>query len=230
MRVRCHDELAVEPYSPSGESEGFRRLLSIDFVPRRPLREGFMIGLAGHGAGGSIELSIASVGSAARAGLLAVMVVLFGQGRGRGCPLLRSCCLTLSPSRQESFQGKRGSLPAEASFSGKSLFKGRGGASFVLDGPPSSNAGHFWLTSCRLRQLVEASANLPDGGDAAFVTAEGLPHFGMQECALQPSQVRVVGRWRQPHRGMSAPAHGRCLFSSLVCRTPFPDGSLGNTT
>ena len=122
LRVRCHDELAVwEPYSPSGESEGF----------------------------------------------LAVMVVLFGQGRGRGCPLLRSCCLTLSPSRQESFQGKRGSLPAEASFSGKSLFKGRGGASFVLDGPPSSNAGHFWLTSCRLRQLVEASANLPDGGDAA---------------------------------------------------------------
>ena len=168
LRVRCHDELAVwEPYSPSGESEGFRRLLSIDFVPRRPLREGFMIGLAGHGAGGSIELSIASVGSAARAGLLAVMVVLFGQGRGRGCPLLRSCCLTLSPSRQESFQGKRGSLPAEASFSGKSLFKGRGGASFVLDGPPSSNAGHFWLTSCRLRQLAEASANLPDGGDAA---------------------------------------------------------------
>ena len=110
LRVRCHDELAVGPYSPSGESEGFRRLLSIDFVPRRPLREGFMIGLAGHGAGGSIELSIASVGSASRAGLLAVSVVLFGQGHGRGCPLLRSCCLTLSPSRQESFQGKMGSL------------------------------------------------------------------------------------------------------------------------
>ena len=71
LRVRCHDELAVwEPNSPSGESEGFRRLLSIDFVPRRPLREGFMIGLAGHGAGGSIELSIASVGSASRAGLV----------------------------------------------------------------------------------------------------------------------------------------------------------------
>ena len=109
LRVWCHDEMAVwEPYSPSGESEGFRRLLSIDFVPRRPLREGFMIGLAGHGAGGSIELSIASVGSASRAGHLAESVVLFGQGRGRGCPLLKSCCLTLPPSRQESFQGKRG--------------------------------------------------------------------------------------------------------------------------
>ena len=46
--------------------------------------------LVGHVVGGSIELPINLEGSAARAGLLAVNVFLFGQVHGRVCPLLRS--------------------------------------------------------------------------------------------------------------------------------------------
>ena len=49
---------------------------------------GIVIILVGHVAGGSIELPINLEGSAARAGLLAVNVVLFGQVYGRACPLL----------------------------------------------------------------------------------------------------------------------------------------------
>ena len=82
--------------------------------------------LVGHVAGGSIELPISLEGSAARAGLLAVNVFLFGQVHGRVCPLLR------------------GRLGAPISLSSKSVFKGRGGASvstLILDGAPSCNAG-----------------------------------------------------------------------------------------
>ena len=51
---------------------------------------GIVIILVGHVAGGSIELPINLEGSAARAGLLAVNVVLFGQVHGRVCLLLQS--------------------------------------------------------------------------------------------------------------------------------------------
>ena len=67
--------------------------------------------LVGHVAGGSIELPKDLEGSATRAGLLAVNVVLFGQVHGRVCPLLR------------------GRLGDPISLSSKSVFKGRGGAS-----------------------------------------------------------------------------------------------------
>ena len=87
---------------------------------------GIIIILVGHVAGGSIELPINLEGSATRAGLLAVNVVLFGQVHGRACPLLRS------------------RLEDPISLSSKSVFKGRGGASvstLILDGAPSCNAG-----------------------------------------------------------------------------------------
>ena len=80
----------------------------------------------GHVAGGSIELPIDLEGSATRADLLAVNVVLFGQVHGRVYPLLRS------------------RLGDPISLSSKSVFKGIGGASvstLILDGTPSCNAG-----------------------------------------------------------------------------------------
>ena len=61
---------------------------------------------------GSVELpALRGAGRAIKAGLLAVSVVLFGQGRGRGWPLL----------------GSR--LGDPISLSSESVFKGRGGAS-----------------------------------------------------------------------------------------------------
>ena len=68
--------------------------------------------LVGHVAGGSIELPINLEGSATRAGLLAVNVVLFGQVHGRVCPLLRGRLgdPMYLPFLQECFQGERGGL------------------------------------------------------------------------------------------------------------------------
>ena len=61
---------------------------------------------------GSVELpALRGAGRAIKAGLLAVSVVLFGQGRGRACPLLRS------------------RLGDPIALSSESVFKGRGGAS-----------------------------------------------------------------------------------------------------
>lgn len=122
-------QLVTKARPPSGVYEGCRRLLSTDDVSRLPPLEG----LARHGAGGSVELqALHGAGSAIKAGLLAVSVVLFGQGRDWAWLLLR-----------------RG-LGDPISLSSESVFKGRGGASVA----PSSKTGSRRATPALLSKAT----------------------------------------------------------------------------
>ena len=77
-----------------------------------------------------------------------------------------------------------------------------------MTGPPS----------CCLQQLSEASARLPDGGDAACRDDGGFAaRWDAVVCSLTFAGSSGMGRWKTaPHRQMFVPAHGECLFSILL--------------